>query len=64
MQPIFCGIDAITDKYSKLFSHVTKTVLMNVRHDNAVDTHLRFACIRHFSQRKMKNNIGCNRGLQ
>ena len=30
-------------EYSKLFSHVTETVLIDVMHHNAVDTHLCFA---------------------
>ena len=41
-------------EYSKLFSHVTETVLINVTHDNAVDTHLGFACIKHFCLRNIK----------
>ena len=49
-------------EYSQLFSHVTETVLMDVRHDHAVDTHLRFACIKHFCLHKMKNDISCNSG--
>ena len=35
-------------EYSKLFSHVTETVWIDVTHDNALDTHLHFAGIKHF----------------
>ena len=53
-----------TPDYSKFFEtpSITETVLMVVRHDNAVDTHLHFAYIKHFCLLKMKNDIGCNSG--
>ena len=35
---------------------------MDVRHYNAVDTNLCFACIRKICLRKMKNNIGYKSG--
>ena len=41
-------------EYSKLFSHVTETVLIDVMHDNAVDTHLRFDCIKYFCLRNIQ----------
>ena len=41
-------------EYSKLFSHVTETVLIDVTHDNAVDTQVRFACVKHFCLRNIQ----------
>ena len=39
----------------KVVSHFTETVLTAVRHDNAVDTHFYFVCIKQFCLCKMKN---------
>ena len=41
-------------EYSKLFSHVTETILIDVTHDNAVDIHLGFACVKHFCLRNIQ----------